>query len=137
MTEAKTPYGVIFYGGTCRDDYPNMALYDQPPAGGSPIKLQKPAMLSFKEAQQRLGKGKYIYLTGSWRSCAFQRELYNRDPRRYASPEGTLHTRGLAIDVSMNQSWLKRRNIKRILTNLGWKQARPDEPWHYSYWVPG
>jgi LAS superfamily LD-carboxypeptidase LdcB len=133
VTKAKTPTGVIFYGGPCKDDYANMRIYDQPPKGGSPIKLQGPALRSLKDAEKKLGKP--IYLTGSWRSCAYQRELYTRDPKRYAHPDGTFHTRGLAIDVSQSQSKTKLARIHSLLTKRGWKQARSDEPWHYSYWI--
>jgi len=140
MTDAKTPYGVIHYGGACKDNYPNIRLYDQPPAGGSPVKLQAAAMRAFKAAEVRYGKRtgrkwRAIPLTGSWRSCAYQAELYRRDSKRYASPSGTLHTRGLAIDVSTsapNQAFMR-----AALKAEGWKQARSDEPWHYSYWISG
>jgi hypothetical protein len=82
-------------------------------------------------------KKKYISCTGTWRSCAYQAAKYKEDPQRFASPDGTLHTRGLAIDVSMAQGTIKLARIRRILRNLGWKQARSDEPWHYSYWIEG
>jgi hypothetical protein len=140
MTDQKTPYGIIHYNGVCKDDYPNLQLYDQPPEGGSPVKLQAAAMRSFKAAERRYGertgrKWRAIPLTGSWRSCAFQAECYRRDPNRYASPNGTLHTRGLAIDVSTaapNQTLMR-----AALKAEGWHQARPDEPWHYSYFISG
>lgn len=146
MTTYKTRYGPIYYGGVCKDNYPNMTLYDQPPKGGNPVKLQAAAIRAFKEAQKdlahRLGwesarikktGGKMIALTGSWRSCAYQAELYRRDPRRYASPNGTGHTRGIAIDVSMNQAYLEK--IWASLRKIGWEHARPDEPWHWSWGV--
>ncbi len=140
MTDTKTPYGVIHYGGPCKDDYANMRLYDQPPPGGSPVKLQGPAVRAFKAAEVRYGKRtnrkwRAIALTGSWRSCDYQAQLYRRDPNRYASPTGTLHTRGLAIDVSQAQPNLA--IIDAVLKAEGWKKARPDEPWHYSYYIEG
>ena len=140
MTSTQTKYGIIFHGGPCKDDYDNIVLYDQ---GGSniPVKLQRPAMKSFKEAEQaisrKFGSKQRILLIGnSWRSCAFQRECWEKDPSRFAHPDVGLHTRALAIDVNQNQSALKRRRIHTALTNRGWKQVRPDdEPWHYSFWL--
>lgn len=136
MSTTRTLFGTIHHGGQCRDDYANIEIYDQPPSGGSPIKLQRPALRSFLQTERRLDKT--ISLTGSWRSCALQRELYARDSNRYAHPDVTLHTRGLAIDVSQAQSSRKLRKIRRLLTELGWHQVRPDdEPWHYSFWLIG
>ena len=140
MTDTKTPYGVIHSGGVCKDNYLNIKLYDQPPAGGSPVKLQGPALRAFKAAEVRYGKRtgrkwRAIPLTGSWRSCVYQASLYAKDRRRYASPDGTLHTRGLAIDVSTsapNQSLMR-----AALKAEGWVQARSDEMWHYSYFISG
>ena len=147
MTDMKTPNGAIHYGGQCKDDYPNIRLYDQPPAGGSPIKLQGPALRAFKAAEIRYAKrsgwsaarikrvgGRPIALTGSWRSCAYQASLYAKDSRRYASPNVGVHTRGLAIDVSTAQP--NQAVIRACLKAEGWVQVRPDdEPWHYSYFV--
>jgi hypothetical protein len=146
MTDTKTPYGVIHYGGACRDDYGNLVIYDQPPKGGSPVKLQAPAMRAFKAAERRYARacgwsearikregGRPIPLSGSWRSCAYQRELYESDRNRYASPDGTMHTRGLAVDVSTGAP--NQDKIRRALKNEGWHQARSDEPWHYSFSV--
>lgn len=141
MTDARTPYGVIHFGGACRDDYPTIRLYDQPPRGGAPVKLQRPALRALRAAETRYGKRtgrpngwRAIALTGSWRSCAYQRQLYARDPRRYAHPNATAHTRGLAIDVSTAQP--NQAIIRACLRAEGWRQVRPDdEPWHYSYWI--
>ena len=148
MTDRRTPYGVVHYGA-CRDDWPNLRLYDQPPAGGSPVKLQASALRAFRAAERRYAKltgwsaqrikrtgGRAIRLTGSWRSRAYQAQLYRRDPRRYAPPCSGLHPDGLAVDVSQDQPNLGK--IDRVLKAEGWVQVRPsDEPWHYSYIVRG
>lgn len=136
MSTRKTPFGVIRFGGSCTDDYDNIEIWHQTP--DRTIKLQRPALRCFREAERRLTgrrrRAQHIFCTGTWRSCSYQRELYASDSNRYAHPDVTLHPRGLAIDVDQNQSWLKRRRIHRILTKLGWKRVRPkDEPWHYSY----
>lgn len=139
MTDYKTPYGVVHWNPTfCKDDWANIRLYDQPPAGGSPIKLQASALRAFKNAEERYGKAtkrpsgwRAIGLTGSWRSCAYQLSLWTKDPKRYAKNSG--HPQGLCIDVSTlvaNQA-----TIRKCLLAEGWKQSRPDESWHYSYWV--
>jgi len=140
VTDTRTPYGVIHSGGICKDNYPNIRLYDQPPVGGSPVKLQAAAMRAFKAAEVRYGKRtgrkwRAIPLTGSWRSCAYQAELYRKDRNRYASPTGTMHTRGLAIDVSTSAP--NQALIRAALKAEGWHQARSDEPWHYSFFLSG
>ena len=152
----KTPQGVIFYGGPCKDDYENMEVYDASPRGsGLVLVLQRPALRALLEAQVRFARRSgwrkeriekhtvrvgakkvpegrpIIVLPGSNRTCATQAALYKRDPRRYAAPQFTGHTRGLAIDVSQTQSNLS--VIRTALLQEGWKQARSDEPWHYSY----
>jgi len=147
MMDTRTPYGIVHWGGACKDDYANIRLYDQPPAGGSPVKLQGPALRAFKAAEVRYAKrtgwsakrierdgGRPIALTGSWRSCAYQTQLYRSDSKRYASPNVTLHCRGLAVDVSTAQP--NQAIISGCLKAEGWVQVRPDdEPWHYSYVV--
>jgi hypothetical protein len=147
MSTYKTKYGPIYYDSSaCRDSYPNINLYDQPPRGGTPLKLQAAAIRAFKEAEKLYAKrsgwsaerikkhgGRRIGCTGTWRSCEFQAELYRSDPRRYASPAGTGHTRGIAIDVSMAQPNLEK--IWGCFRAVGWEHARPDEPWHWS-WGP-
>jgi hypothetical protein len=141
VTDYKTPTGVIHYGGPCRDDYPNIRIYDQPPKGGSPVKLQAAALRAFQRAERDYGKAtkrpagwRAIGLTGSWRSCAYQAELYRRDSKRYANPAVTGHTRGIAIDVSTSQP--NQDIIARCLRRNGWTQTRPDdESWHWSYGV--
>lgn len=133
MTDTKTPYGIIHHGGPCKDDYDNINIYHQKGTGDA-IKLQGPALRSFREAENKIGKP--IVCTGTWRSCRLQRELYSSDSSRFAHPDVTLHTRGLAIDVSTGLSFLRRRRIRGALLARGWHQVRPDdEPWHYSFWL--
>lgn len=144
----RTPYGVIHYGPVCKDDYANFVVYDQ---GGSHtvLTLQRPAMKAFWAAQVRYAKrvgwtakrlekepkGRPIFvLPGTNRTCATQVRLYRLDPKRYAHPAVTGHTRGLAIDVSGEQG--NQDLIRQCLKLEGWKQCRPDdEPWHYSFHV--
>ena len=126
----KTEFGPIHYAGVCKDDYQNIVLWHT--NGGQTVKLQRPAMDSFKEASAKV---KGIPLSGSWRSCAYQAELYASDSSRYASPNGTGHTRGLAIDVSTALPARKLRAIHKALMARGWHQARSDEAWHYSFGV--
>lgn len=146
----RTPYGVIHYGPlACRDDYPNLVTYDQ--GGGSTIlTLQRAAMRAFWAAEVRYakrigwsakrikrngGRGRAIaVIPGTNRSCATQWRLYRSDPHRYAHPNTTGHTRGIAIDVSQAQPNLA--IINGALRAEGWTQTRPsDEPWHWSFGV--
>lgn len=148
MTDTKTPYGTIHWGGDCRDDYPNFVTYDTG-GGNTVITLQRPAMRALWAAQVRYAKrvgwsekrleenprGRPIQmLVGTNRTCATQWRLYREDSKRYAHPNTTLHTRGLALDVSQAQPNLE--IIYRALASEGWKRVRPDdEPWHWSYWI--
>ena len=141
MSDYKTRYGVIHYGGPCRDDYPNMVTYDQG-GGNTVVTLQRPAMKALWAAEERYGiKTKrpsgtrnIKVLPGTNRTCATQARLYASDPNRYAKPDVTGHTRGIAIDVDQSQPNL--RIIHNALIAEGWQQVRPDdEPWHYSYGV--
>lgn len=144
----RTPNGTIHYGPTCRDDYPNFEVYDQ---GGSAVvlTLQKPAMTAFKAAEVRYAKklkwsdarikknhglGRAIaVLAGTNRTCATQAKLYASDHSRYAPPNSTGHTRGLAIDVNQGQPNLA--IVNAALLAEGWNRARSDEPWHFSYFL--
>lgn len=127
-------WGEIVCGGPCNDDYARIEIYHQIP-GQAYVKLQAAALRSFKDAEDAIN-GK-ILLTGSgWRACSTQSALYRSDPSRYANPNTTGHTRGLAIDVSMNQSLTKLKAIKKALLWRHWHQSRPDdEPWHYSFGI--
>jgi hypothetical protein len=146
----RTPYGTIHYGPeACKDDYPNLVRLDQfPKADGNVILvLQRPAMRAFIAAQVRYAKqtgwskkqltnnpnGRpIIILAGTNRTCATQRALYARDSSRYAHPNTTGHTRGLAIDRSNAQPNLA--IIDRCLAAEGWNRTRPDdESWHWSF----
>src|SRR5262245_39900032 len=145
----KTPYGPIYYGGACRDNYRNFVRYDAEPKGsGLILVLQAPAMRAFKAAQVRFAKRSgwtrqriakhpdgrpIILLPGTNRTCATQAALYRSDSDRYADPKYTGHTRGLAIDISQAQGSLS--TINTCLRQEGWEFARSDEAWHASYFV--
>ena len=156
----KTPEGIIHYGGPCRDDYPNMVTVDMLPEEGGNllITLQRPAMKALLAAQVRfakrsgwkkaridkrqvkIGAKRYpigrpvVILPGTNRTCATQTQLYNSDKNRYAAPQITGHTRGLAIDRSNSQEELA--VVDACLAQAGWNRTRPtDEPWHWSYGV--
>lgn len=134
-----TRYGVIYHSPLCKDDWRNIETSDQylkesgsdlwRPRSGPDVTLQRAALKSFKVAEAKADQE--IILTGSIRSCAQQAQLYHMDPQRFASPNTTLHTQGLAIDVNTDHL---DRTVRNALTLCGWKQARPDdEPWHFSY----
>lgn len=144
MTTSHTPYGVIHYGGSCKDDYENIVIYDSEPKGWAPLKMQAPAIRSLKECEEAWAKRttpwkkkRYIRATGTWRSCDYQADLYAKDPNRYAPPNVGLHTRGLAIDLYWKRPFTS-KTLARVLRNHGWRQTRPDdEPWHWSFGVTG
>jgi hypothetical protein len=87
-----------------------------------------------KERLEREPEGRPILvLAGTNRTCATQWRLYRENSKRYAHPNSTGHTRGIAIDVSQAQTNLT--IIDRALLAEGWHRARPDEPWHFSYYL--
>jgi len=145
MTDYKTKYGTIHAGGPCKDDYANIETYEQanirrhnPPT----VKLQAPAIRALKDAERAYArrtrpwrKRRTIPTSGSWRSCEFQAQKYKEDPNRFAHPDKTLHTRGLAIDVDTRYL---NGTIRKVLLAHGWHQSRPgDEPWHFSFHLTG
>lgn len=152
----RTPYGYVHYGNGCEDSYPNMVVYDASPRGhGLVLTLQRPAMRALLAAQVRYAKrsgwtkvrierntvkvgGKVylegrpiIILPGTNRTCETQAALYRSDSSRYARPEITGHTRGIAIDRSNAQPNLK--VIDECLFAEGWRRVRSDETWHWSF----
>jgi hypothetical protein len=144
----RTPYGTIHYGPECKDDYGNMVTYDS--GGGHTIlTLQRPAMKSLWAAQVRYAKRSgwsakrlerepkgrpILVLPGTNRTCATQLRLWRSDSSRYAHPDVTGHTRGLALDLTMAQANFQ--TVVRCLKAEGWEWCRPDdEPWHCSYFV--
>ena len=153
-SKRRTEYGYVYYGGACRDDYPNFRTYDQG-GGNTVVTLQKPALLALLEAQVKLARSldwskariqrnqkavdgkKYpegrpiLVLPGTNRTCATQAQLYRSDPGRYADPKYTGHCRGIAVDVRQDQDDLAEAN--KALASAGWKRVRTDESWHWSY----
>lgn len=136
----RTPYGVVRHSDTCKDDFKNMKTVVRLRAGTrkevpyTRMTLQEPAILSIRAVEKKLSKPWrkfYVRVTGSNRSCAYQAALYATDKDRYAHPDKTLHTQGLAIDV--HTGYLSEK-LRKALLEEGWNQSRPvDEPWHFSY----
>lgn len=137
----KTKFGPAHRSSTCRDNWPNIVTVK---VCGQQLHMQRCAIRAYREAcrvfarntgwsDARIKKtgGRPILLTGSWRSCALQTELHDRDPSRFASPDGSLHPQGLAIDVSTAAPDFDKAH--RALAVVGWRRARADEPWHHSW----
>ena len=138
----QTKYGAVNRGTTCKDDHPNIATKTiggiRAKGGPEEYKLQLACIESLRDVAKELGgpwRKRPVHVTGTWRSCAYQAELYARDSHRYAHPNTTLHTQGLAIDVDMNwRASVGPEKVDAALRKFGWKQSRPDdEPWHWSY----
>ncbi len=142
MTErVNTPTGPAFRSSTCRDDYENMRTAK---VCGQVLHMQLSGLRAYREACRLFAKrsgwsaarikrtgGRPILLTGSWRSCALQRHLHDLDPKRFADPDGSLHPQGLAIDVDTGTPDFE--DAHKALASVGWRRARPDEPWHHSW----
>jgi len=141
-----TPYGVV----KMRNPGPK----DDPPYGNlntyvrtvGDVRLQGPALRAFKDAEvkatprrmRRRGKVLPILITGvGYRSYALQKELYDREPGRFANPDGSMHVEALAVDIDMRQSTLRRARIKKALIAKGWFYAVDGEPWHASFRLKG
>jgi LAS superfamily LD-carboxypeptidase LdcB len=124
--------GRIICGGVCKDDYGRIVTKHYGTNDRLVVTLQRAAMDSFLDACEKIGP---IVLTGSWRSCAQQTDLWRSDKSRFAPPNTTAHVRGLAIDVSTATSAKQHEIITRALLARGWHQARADEPWHFSFGI--
>lgn len=138
----KTKTGEVKRSSVCKDDFANIRTQT---ILGVQLKMQTPALRAYRLACKEFARlsgwsderikrtgGRAILLTGSWRSCELQRQLYASDSDRFASPNATLHTQGLAIDVSTIVADFEKAH--RALAHIGWERARPDdEPWHHSW----
>ena len=141
VSQKQTKYGIVYRSTTCKDDWPNMRTMK---VCGQQLHMQLPAIRAYRQAcvlfAQRSGwmdkrikreGGRAILLTGSWRSCRLQAQLYASDSSRFASPNGTLHTQGLAIDVSTALADFPKALAS--LMEVGWFFPRADEIWHRSW----
>jgi len=146
MTTYSTEYGPIYYDSSGNDHRANIVNFVAKfPKRHESVKLQKAALDAFHEAERRyahrtLGKklwrrfqSRAIVVTGSWRSFSLQQMLYREDPQRYANPYSSGHVQAIAIDVNTTNKDFQLQ--REILKNVGWKQARTDEPWHWSWGV--
>ena len=140
-----TKFGKVYRDvGGCKDDYANIvtAKRYRKASGVVPfrtrqvaITMQRPAILALRVVEAHLERE--VVVTGSSRSCALQAALYAKDPSRYARPSEGLHCQALAIDV--NTTWRASLTDKeeaefvKLMAQVGFTQARPDEPWHFSY----
>jgi hypothetical protein len=140
-----TKFGTVYrLVGGCKDDFKNIitSKYYRKPSGliprrrrGVDITMQAPAIKALRVVEAHLGKE--VEVTGSARSCALQAELYKKDPSRYAPPSVGLHCQALAIDV--NTVWRdgltseQEAEFVKLMKQVGFTQARSDEPWHWSY----
>jgi hypothetical protein len=135
----KTKYGIIHVSDPGPyQKYPNINLYKQTKTRN--IVLQGPAIRAFKAAEERVAKPgkKHILITGEgYRDYWLQRSLWLSDPGRYANPDSSMHTEGLAVDVDQNQGSGRLANIKKALVAEGWHQSVAGEPWHFSFKVVG
>ena len=144
MTWVETPYGAIHpVEGPCKDDYDNVVTFQN--AAGQFLTLQRPAMRAWLEAERLNGrrrirkdkrKPKAILVTGTRRSCAYQTQLHNAEPDRFADPDESRHCRALAADVTNTPRNLTRR-ARRCLIKVGFYFGVPGEPWHCSYYKDG
>ena len=133
MTVYKTRYGPVYHREKCKSDWRNIVTVDHKKPW-TRYTLQRPAVKSLHAVARDLGsfwKPQWVRVTGTHRTCSFQLSKWREDPSRFASPNGTLHTHGLAIDV---HTGFLNEKIRKSLLRHGWHQSRPDdEPWHFSF----
>ena len=145
VIEKDTRYGKVYRNlATCQDDYDNIVtsrVYHKPSGiirvrpRAMNITAQRPLIKALRDVEEQLGFE--VVVTGSARTCALQAALYKKDPDRYARPSEGLHCQALAIDV--NTTWraaLSDKDEARFVAwmkHVGFTQARPDEPWHWSF----
>jgi hypothetical protein len=140
-----TKYGVVTARNPGRKEAPpNLQTYKRDVGD---VTLQGPAIRAFKAAEvratprrmRRKGKVLPILITGvGFRSYAYQAQLYASDSSgRYANPDGSLHCEGLAVDIDMRQSTLRKARIKKALLAEGWHYGVSGEPWHASFRLSG
>ncbi len=142
VEQYKTRYGTVFHRSTCKDDWANIRTRSTRrrfKGNGSEIPftqltLQGPALESIKAIEKDISGPfvrQYVRATGTIRTCEQQMQLWLSDKNRFAHPNSTLHTQGLAIDV--HTDFLTEKLRKSFLAH-GWHQSRPDdEPWHFSF----
>lgn len=142
METYKTRFGVVFHSDSCKDDWKNIRTTvrkrglpgNRKEVPFTTLTLQGPAIDSIRAVEKELSrpwKAFYVRATGTIRTCEQQMALWLSDKERFAHPNSTLHTQGLAIDI--HTSFLDERLRKSMLAH-GWHQSRPDdEPWHFSF----
>jgi hypothetical protein len=145
LESKSTKFGTVYrLVAGCRDSYSSITTSKnyRKPSGlvkwrkrTQAITMQKPAILALRVVEAHLGME--VVVTGSFRTCATQAALYAKDPKRYAPPSVGLHCQALAIDV--NTTWRDALTTKqeeefvKLMAQVGFTQARPDEPWHFSF----
>ena len=150
----KTPYGTVTARNPGRKESPpNLRTYKRVGVEGvvqnealTDVTLQGPAIRSFKEAEEaatprrlrKRGRVLPILITGvGYRSYALQKILYDREPGRFANPNGSLHCEGLAVDIHTGQSAYRKAKISYHLKKRGWHYGVSGEPWHASFRLSG
>lgn len=140
-----TKFGTVYRNiGGCTDDYHNIVTsrFYRKPSGvvkhrlrKTQITAQRPAIKAIRVVEAHLGEE--VLFTGSFRTCEYQAALYRKDPVRYAPPNVGLHCQALAFDV--NTTWRaglsdrKEAEFVKLMHQVGFTQARADEPWHWSF----
>jgi len=142
-----TKFGDVYrLVGGCKDDYSNIVtsrtyrkesgiVRTRPRTVA--ITAQRPLIKALRVVEAHLDQE--VVVTGSMRTCELQAALYRKDPSRYAPPSVGVHCQGLAIDV--NTTWRAALSDKqeaefvKLMKQVGFNQARPDEPWHFSFEV--
>jgi hypothetical protein len=145
----KSPYGDVkmsYPGPTKR--YANIKRYNQ--STGNYIELQAPAIRAFKAAEERQtpkrmrrkGKIRPIPVTGhGGRDYAYQKELYEREPGRFANPDSSQHVEFLAVDINLplldRINPYRRYQVFKAMKAEGFFFAVSGEPWHGAFRVAG
>lgn len=105
-------------------------LVDIKPSG----KLDRTAAASKARIDAKLGYA--VPNVGAYRSFAYQAAQNAANPERFASPSGSMHVAGLAIDI--HSAYKDKPEVIAAFTQEGWHRYDPvGESHHWSYGVIG
>lgn len=108
-------------------------------------RLTPQAAAAFRHAETLYGR--QIPVTDSYRSYERQMADHKRDPDRFASPDGSAHPMGLAVDINLPALGITRgvrgdpayEKLWSAMTRAGWQTYSDGKPgshtWHWSYGI--
>jgi hypothetical protein len=135
MTTYDTDYGEIRRDqGVCRDNYDRLVSYDQPPAGGTPVILQRAAMRAFQRSEEAYGKRMWRPGFPKKRKGRISKEVWgntrdkDKDGIRVFRP--IFLTGSIRSCATAQMLYFSKENQDRIRTTGSSRYARPEATVH-------